>query len=169
MIFIKKIFLVVALMMAISTTTLAQWDDYYYEYVPKCEHQGELRMWQVVRYRGGMSKWDKWEGARGTLKFSKSCFEITDCNQIEISFCLSENEHFDTTDSWRLTRCDYDDGFDYVEIRPALGHDKGYYSVFIGRRDDDGNMQNTIQLVCRPLKISYPHDPNKKPTNGVVR
>jgi hypothetical protein len=125
----------------------------YYEgeaYVPPCEHKGTQELWEIISYRPGMSSWDRAEGTKGKIRFSDSCIEI-DCHQLVLSFGVERYERRSAR-NFKVFRSNPDDLFDYMEVRPALGDSRGNYWVFLGRLDERGFIQGTVQLTCRPYK-----------------
>ena len=127
------------------------------EYVPACEHRGNQELWEVVAYRPGMASWDKTEGSRGKIKFSDACIEI-ECYQLVLSFGVKEYDR-QSSRNFKVYRSNPDDLFDYMEVRPALGSDRGLYWVLIGRLDERGFIQGTVQLTCRPYQTRKPANP----------
>lgn len=126
----------------------AQWGD---EWVIPCEHKGSQDLWQVIRYREGLSSWEKPVSDNGTIRWSDSCVEIM-CNHMELYFDVKKYVKESQT-SFKVFRESYDETFDYMEVRKAFGPDKNVYMIIMGKLDDNGNIQGAVQITCRPMKL----------------
>ncbi len=139
------------LMLLCSVGANAQWYD---EWVVPCEHSGNQDLWTVVRYREGLSSWEKSRPDNGTVRWSDSCVEIM-CNNLELYFDVSSYVK-DSQTSFKVYRAKEDDTFDYIEVRKSFGADKSLYIMIVGKLDEDGNIQNAVQITCRPMKMPKP-------------
>lgn len=146
-----------------SYDTYDDWsyDDYNYDsydygdtYQQPCGHTGKLEIYEITRYRGGMSIYDETYKLPGKIRISEGCIEIY-CEQFMLYFCIGERIKVDDT-YYKFRRCNYDEHYDYIELRSMpMGNTKNF-TMFVGRLDDDGNMHDTVMLNCRKLKVEYP-------------
>lgn len=139
-------FLYIVAMMFVWTTASAQWD----EYVPPCEHKGSQDLWQVVGFREGLASWEKSTPDRGTVRWSDSCVEI-DCENIVMYFDVRKYEKVGPN-YFKVYREQYDELYDYMEVRQGFGQHREKYMIIMGRLDEDGNIQNTAMVICKPMK-----------------
>lgn len=122
--------------------------DQGYEYKQPCEHKGNIQYFQILRYKPGMSVYDKEIGAKGKITLSNSCLEI-DCYHLTLYFCI--NERVDVSPRYiKLTRCEADDTYDYIEIRQKNLDYQPFYNFYIAKIDENGYMHNTIVFSCKP-------------------
>lgn len=142
----------IVLLLSVGTiNTSAQW---YEEWVVPCEHSGSQDLWTIIRYREGLSSWEKPVPDNGTVRWSDSCIEIM-CNHLELYFDVKKYIK-ESANSFKVFREQYDETFDYMEVRKSFGADKSLYTILMGKLDDDGNIQNAVQITCRPMKMSKP-------------
>lgn len=142
-----------------STMANAQWYD---EWVVPCEHHGSQDLWQVVRYREGLNSWEKPKPDQGTVRWSDSCVEILS-NNLTLYFDVRKYIK-ETPAMFKVFRETPDEIFDYMEVRQGFGRDKGLYILMLGKLDDNGNMQGTIQIYCKPMTMANP--PKFRPSVG---
>lgn len=132
----------------------------YHEYAP-CEHKGDMQVWAITKYRPGLASWDKPEQTRGRFVMSQTLIEV-ECHQLSLFFCIERIERV-TPKFFRIYRSNKDDYVDYMEVREAFGENRGTYQILVGKLDDDGNIQNTVQLIARPMQKLLPANPNGQP------
>ncbi len=132
------------------------YDDYDYSaeytyYVP-CSHSGNIRVWEVVRIRLGLASYDLPIAQRGKVVLSESCIEI-DCSELEMSFEIASWKKV-FPNFYQVYRNNPDKLGDYMEIKQGFGRDSMYWWLLIGTLTEDGMMENTIQVTCKPLKTT---------------
>lgn len=150
--YMKRILLIMFMLIASASSAFAQWE----EYVPPCEHQGNEDIWKIVRYKPGTAAWEKWEPANGRIKWSDSCVEF-ECDQLLLYFDVDRYEKMNSNPPFfKVYRREYDELFDYMEVRDGIGIDKGMKRIIMGRRDDDGNIQGAIMILCKPYTMTTP-------------
>ena len=156
--------MVLAAMLCGSVTLSAQdgyYDDYEYYSHPPCQHSGDLQVWNITKYRPGLASWDVPEQTRGRFCMSNTLVDIQ-CYQLTLTFCIEKLERV-TPKFFRIYRSNKDDIFDYMEVREAFGENRGTYQILIGKLDDDGNIQNTVQLIARPMQKLMPANRDGQP------
>lgn len=141
----KRIILLVILTLT-ANVSWAQWE----EYVPPCEHKGSQDLWQIVGFREGLASWEKSMPDRGTVRWSDSCVEI-DCDNLVMYFGVKKYEKIGPN-FFKVYRDSYDELYDYMEVRQGFGPHKEKYMILMGRLDEDGNIQNTAMVICKPMK-----------------
>jgi len=154
-------FLHIVIMMLVAMTAQAQWE----EYVPPCEHKGSQDLWQVIGYREGLASWEKANPDKGTVRWSDSCVEI-DCENMVLYFDVKKYVKVGPN-FCKVYRENYDELFDYMEVRQGFGQYKEKYMIIMGKLDDDENIQNTVMIICRPMKRNG--GPRFRPAVGGMR
>ena len=137
------------------------YDDYSYDsynygdtYQQPCEHSGRMEIFQITRYRAGMSIYDETYNLPGKIRISESCIEI-DCAQFFLYFCVGERTKVNDK-YYKFRRCSYDEHYDYIELRSMSLSNPKSFTMFVGRIDDDGNMHDTVMFNCTKIKVEYP-------------
>lgn len=146
----------------VSLTSFAQWDGWDNGYVVPCEHHGNTDIWKIIRYREGLASWEKPVNDHGTIKWSDSCAEF-DCYNLSMYFDVKKYQKKGPT-SFCVYRESYDELYDYIEVFKGFGPDKDNFILIIGKVDEDGNVQNAIQIVAKPMTMAKP--PKFRPCVG---
>ncbi len=129
------------------------YNDYYNYYYTPCTHAGNIEMWSIVRLREGMAAWETPYDLRGTVKISDGCIEF-ECGRLEMTFIVKRKEK-KSDELVKYYRENWDEMCDYMEMKKGIGRDKGYWLIYLGKlNEDDDTIDNTMQVVVKPLKTT---------------
>lgn len=134
-------------------TASAQDEEYFNQAWWSCELTGNQTVWNIVRYKEGMSWFNESMSDRGTITFSDDCIEIN-CRNVMMHFPVAKYSKI-SDKIFSVTRLGEDDYFDYIEVVEGDGQrDKGTYRFMMAKLDEDGTMQNTHIFICKPKSYS---------------
>ena len=153
---------VIAMSTANVTTASAQDEDYFNQAWWSCELTGNQTVWNIIKYKEGMSWFNQDKEERGTITFSDDCIEIN-CYSVMMHFPVGKYKKI-TDRIFSVTRQGEDDYFDYIEvIQGEGGREKGTFRFLLAKQEEDGTMQNTHIFVCKPAAGSK-SNPSGVPT-----
>ncbi len=144
-----RAFFVTCMLSCVSTLCLAQDEDYFSQAWWSCELSGNQTVWQIQKYRFGISSQFDTVSDKGLITFSDDCIEIS-CENVQMHFPVKEYKRL-SIDSFCVTRNGEDDYFDYIEVVQTKLKGKVTYRFMMAMLDPDGTMQNTHIFVCQPL------------------
>lgn len=127
----------------------AQDEDYYSQAWWSCELSGNQTVWQIQKYRFGISSQFETISDKGLITFSDDCIEIS-CENVQMHFPVKEYKRL-SIDSFCVTRNGEDDYFDYIEVVQTKLKGKVTYRFMMALLDPDGTMQNTHIFLCQPI------------------